>query len=449
MTKLRKGNVALVVFVLQIPYPHSARPAEDIRSKVARLSAPSWHAYQIDPDESFYGVPFGASEEDFMKIHGKPDGYIRLGAGRAAMIYGRVQAVVFENGKLVGIRISNQIVDWKLANEGQGWSASDNPDWRLNNGIIMGMSRKEVRKLLGDRLLEDELHNDYYLTTKARVELDFAQFSGRGTGDEAYELIGIYVRHGAFGGNGKGLGGFGGRLPGGGNESFGGIGPMLHQDDASGELRIIGITAGSPSAKAGLKIGQIIRSIDRTPTQGISLKAAVESLRGELGTKVRVELFDPSTEQSIVVELTREQIVTTGNTHASGEPSTIVTTDQTLWLEATNGARAVIQFLGFTSGGVGTGELESTATYRWRFKASPAAAVQAGTNTAVDRYTSTLTGSSRYLITPINNREEAKVKAGEISVDWSYGYTNKGYIRVNGTKLTSQVREQGEFEVGP
>src|SRR5262249_41217740 len=108
------------------------------------------------------------------------------------------------------------------------------------------------------------------------------------------------------------------------------------------------------------------------------------------------------------------------------------------------------QFLGFSAdAGFGSKDRQETATYRWRFKASPFASVLAGTNTATDRYTLKLVGSNRYELTARNSREEAKVKAGEITLDWSYGDTNKGLIYCNPSKLKASVHDRSVFDTGP
>ncbi len=422
--------------------------ADDIRSKDTGPRSATFSRLEIDPDARVYGVPFGASEDDFVKAHGKPDGHVRLNETHTTLIYGRSHAFVFEDGKLVGVRITSQILDWKLASEFQEWTPFDNRDWRLNSGVFMGMNLKEVRQILGDKLASGDFGRHYYTTAKARVELDFSHYTNEGDGEEAYKLHGIYVRYGLPAEGAE-------RLPrlmrglGLGSKKFGGIGAMLRMDEDSGEVEIMGVTPGSPAAKAGLQKGLFIRSIENLPTKGKKLSESVEVLRGAVGTKVTLEVFDPDKNQNRVVELTREEIVVTGSEWLGRQTNIAVTTDQVLRLEATNGARAVIQFLGFTCGGFGSGDREDTATYRWRFRASPSAASVAGTNTAVDRYTSKLIGSNRFQRTPRNNPEDAQVKASEIAVQWSYGNTNKGFIRFDQSTLKASLNDQSAFDGGP
>ena len=447
-------NAALLLpLIALILHATAALAADDIRSKVGGPSRATFRGLEIDPDTHVYGVPFGASEDDFIKAHGKPDGYIRLNDTDTALLYGRSHAFVFEKGKLMGVRITSQILDWKLANEFQDSSPFDNRDWRLSNGVFMGMNLKEIRNIVGNKLAKSDLGHHYYLTAKARVELDFAQYRDRGDGDEVYTLFGIYVRQGALANGAEGLPRFqrrAGRNSPGGSERFGGIGARLRMDADSGELEILDVTPGSPAAKAQLRKGLFVRSIDDTPTKGKQLSECVEVLRGAPGTGVKLEILDPGENQSRMVELTREEILSPRYERLGGLTNLAVSADQVLRLEATNGARAVIQFLSFTTdGGFGSGDRQETATYRWRFRASPGAPILAGTNTAVDRYTRKLIGSNRFELTPKNSREEAKVKAGELAVEWSYGSTNKGYIRINPSTLKATVHDLSEFEKGP
>jgi hypothetical protein len=147
--------------------------AADIRSKVTGPSRTTFRGLEIDPDVSIYGVPFDGSEDEFMKVHGSPDGYVRLSDAHTALLYGRSHAFVFERGKLVGVRIAGRILDWNLVNELQDVSPFDDRNWRLKGGIFTGMKRSEVRAILGDKLLSGEFGRHYYTTAKARVDLEF------------------------------------------------------------------------------------------------------------------------------------------------------------------------------------------------------------------------------------------------------------------------------------
>jgi hypothetical protein len=181
--------------------------AQDIRSKV-RTSTPAEQSSNfIDPDAGIYGVPFGTSEDDFIAKEGKPIGYIRLSPQSTAMIYGKSQAFLFTEGKLVGVRITDSILDWKLSRNMDDQNLqrisgtspvgpcdiNSAPRWRLSNGITNGMDLTAVKKILGSKLSGDE-YNRYYDTKTARVELDFARYTDEGDSERAYKVNGILIR---------------------------------------------------------------------------------------------------------------------------------------------------------------------------------------------------------------------------------------------------------------
>src|SRR5947207_10389417 len=90
--------------------------ADDIRSKVADGKEERKLTRFIDPDKSIFGMAFGTTEDEFIAMHGKPTGYVRLTGDETAMIYGKSHAFIFEGSKLAGVRIAHTIVDWKLSN---------------------------------------------------------------------------------------------------------------------------------------------------------------------------------------------------------------------------------------------------------------------------------------------------------------------------------------------
>ena len=68
-------------------------------------------------------------------------------------------------------------------------------------------------------------------------------------------------------------------------------------------LRVVAARDNSPAAKAGLRTGDYIRSIDNIPTREMSVWEGLRSLRGAPGTVIRGSAVDPH-----VVELTRETL---------------------------------------------------------------------------------------------------------------------------------------------
>lgn len=86
-----------------------------------------------------------------------------------------------------------------------------------------------------------------------------------------------------------------------------GIGTSLDLDKKTHALRITKIIPDSPAAKAGVAAGLIVEKIDGIPTTGKSMADCLRLLRGEAGTKVRLELAKEDHSQTNTVELTRQK----------------------------------------------------------------------------------------------------------------------------------------------
>ncbi|HEX4111389.1 MAG TPA: S41 family peptidase [Stellaceae bacterium] len=69
---------------------------------------------------------------------------------------------------------------------------------------------------------------------------------------------------------------------------FAGIGIEINRED--NRLRIISPIDDTPAANAGLKAGDTIARIDGEPTDGMTLRNAVEKLRGPAGSAVRITI---------------------------------------------------------------------------------------------------------------------------------------------------------------
>lgn len=89
--------------------------------------------------------------------------------------------------------------------------------------------------------------------------------------------------------------------------SFSGVGMEIGiKDDI---LTVIAPLKNTPAAKAGIEPGDKILSIDDKPTNNMSVDQAVKNIRGEAGTKVKIELFREGQKNSMIKTLTRETIV--------------------------------------------------------------------------------------------------------------------------------------------
>ena len=74
-------------------------------------------------------------------------------------------------------------------------------------------------------------------------------------------------------------------------------------------VKIMKVLPNTPASNAGLTPGLILQRIDGTATDGSHLKNWVEKLRGEVGTKVRLELVDPAKGKTNTVELLRGRVL--------------------------------------------------------------------------------------------------------------------------------------------
>src|SRR5438552_11350858 len=65
---------------------------------------------------------------------------------------------------------------------------------------------------------------------------------------------------------------------------------------------------GSPAEKVGLRVGDVIGSINGEPTQGMDLNEAVSKLKGPRGTAVKMRVVRAGTEEAIEMAVIRDEI---------------------------------------------------------------------------------------------------------------------------------------------
>jgi carboxyl-terminal processing protease len=99
-----------------------------------------------------------------------------------------------------------------------------------------------------------------------------------------------------------------------------GVGMELSKGSENGPPKIKGVVPAAPAAKAGIQAGWILLSINGTNTAGRSMNECVSLVRGEEGTRVRLELADPAHGRTNKVTLTREKILTPGSRAKGGTP---------------------------------------------------------------------------------------------------------------------------------
>lgn len=90
------------------------------------------------------------------------------------------------------------------------------------------------------------------------------------------------------------------------NNSFSGIGAQLGKD-SDGTIEVIAPIDGLPAAKAGVKAGDLVASINGVSTSGISVDDAVNKIRGPKGTKVTLQIVRDKS-QTLNFTITRDDI---------------------------------------------------------------------------------------------------------------------------------------------
>jgi len=84
---------------------------------------------------------------------------------------------------------------------------------------------------------------------------------------------------------------------------FGGVGIEVTMDD--GLIKVISPIDDTPAAKAGLKTGDYIASINGDSIQGLGLNEAIDKMRGPVGSKVTLTVLRQGEKKPMEVQLTR------------------------------------------------------------------------------------------------------------------------------------------------
>ncbi len=86
---------------------------------------------------------------------------------------------------------------------------------------------------------------------------------------------------------------------------FGGVGMTVEVDEDSKRLKVVAPMVGTPAYTAGVMAGDLILDIDGVSTEGLSLDKAVESLQGQPGTPVKLNLLHEETEKAEIITVNR------------------------------------------------------------------------------------------------------------------------------------------------
>jgi carboxyl-terminal processing protease len=87
---------------------------------------------------------------------------------------------------------------------------------------------------------------------------------------------------------------------------FGGLGIAVTQDN--GFITVIDTMDDTPASRAGIKVGDIITALDGKPVQWLSLKVAVEQMRGAPDSKVMLTIKREGVDKPLEISMRREVI---------------------------------------------------------------------------------------------------------------------------------------------
>jgi carboxyl-terminal processing protease len=88
--------------------------------------------------------------------------------------------------------------------------------------------------------------------------------------------------------------------------NYGGVGLEVSMED--GFVRVISPMDDTPADKAGVMAGDLIIQLDDQPVRGLSLSAAIDAMRGEPGSIIRLTVVREGAGQPFELSLTREVI---------------------------------------------------------------------------------------------------------------------------------------------
>lgn len=97
-----------------------------------------------------------------------------------------------------------------------------------------------------------------------------------------------------------------------GNNKYVGIGIDTTLDDETGGIRVTYVNKDSPAQEAGFMVSDIIIGIDGEKVADMEYPLAIEKVRGEANTVVKLEIYRPSTKNTFTAELVRKELAVEG-----------------------------------------------------------------------------------------------------------------------------------------
>ncbi len=99
---------------------------------------------------------------------------------------------------------------------------------------------------------------------------------------------------------------------------FGGLGLEVTQEN--GIIKVVSPIDDTPAARAGIKAGDLITTIDNTTVQGLSLNDAVDKMRGPPNSTIRLVIKRENVDKPVEVSLQREVIhIQVAKSHMEGD----------------------------------------------------------------------------------------------------------------------------------
>lgn len=90
---------------------------------------------------------------------------------------------------------------------------------------------------------------------------------------------------------------------------YSGIGALVSQNRLTGLISILKVYDGTPSAEAGMLAGDQLYKVDGESVSGMDLDVLVNSkIKGKEGSTVEIEVYRPSIEDYVTLEITRRKI---------------------------------------------------------------------------------------------------------------------------------------------
>lgn len=87
---------------------------------------------------------------------------------------------------------------------------------------------------------------------------------------------------------------------------FGGLGIEVSMED--GFVKVISPIDDTPAQRAGVEAGDLIIRLDETPVKGLTLRDAVNLMRGEVGTNILLTIVREGEEKPLKITITRDKI---------------------------------------------------------------------------------------------------------------------------------------------